>query len=152
MGSGESSRLNKALVRDKQSAIVGIAQMASRRGPGYFIAGAIANQGFGTDDIRAQVEAEMEKLRVEGVTEQELEKAKNAFRASDIFGKQTTFAVAEELQHYARFHDSMDDMETDLDMYMDVTLEDMLRVAQKYLTPQNSLTLIIVPAGTGGTP
>ena len=60
--------------------------------------------------------------------------------------------MAEELQHYARFHDSMDDMKTDLDLYMDVTLEDMLRVAQKYLTPQNSLTLIIVPASTGGTP
>jgi hypothetical protein len=28
----------------------------------------------------------------------------------------------------------------------------MLRVAQEYLTPQNSLTLIIVPANTGGTP
>ena len=152
MGTGESARLNKSLVREQQSAVVGIAQMASRRGPGFFIAGAIANQGFGADDLRAQIGAEMETLRVEGVTEQELQKAKNAFKASDIFGKQTTFAVAEALQHYALYHDSIDDMDTDLGLYMDVTIDDMMRVAQKYLTPQNSLTLIIVPAGTGGTP
>ncbi len=128
--------------------------MSSRRGPGLFAAIAIANQGFTTDTIKAQLQEQVAKVLAEGVTEQELTKAKNSFRAQDVFGRQTTFAIAEELQHFAHFHESLDEIHTDLDGYMQVTAADIQRVAEKYLVPENSLTIIIVPAtaaGAGGT-
>ncbi|NIM51516.1 MAG: insulinase family protein [Gemmatimonadales bacterium] len=154
LGAGESSRLNRALVRDAKTAVVSVVQMSSRRGPGLFAAIAIANQGFTTDTIKAQLQEQVAKVLAEGVTEQELTKAKNSFRAQDVFGRQTTFAIAEELQHFAHFHESLDEIHTDLDGYMQVTAADIQRVAEKYLVPENSLTIIIVPAtaaGAGGT-
>jgi len=145
LGSGESSRLNRSLVRGSKTAVQSGAQMDSRKRAGLFFTLAIANQGASPDTIKAQLEAEMARVATEGVTDQELTKVKNEFRAGDIFGRQTTLAIAEELQHFAHFHDSLEEIQTDLDGYMAVTPADIQRVAKKYLTPENSYALMIVP-------
>jgi predicted Zn-dependent peptidase len=146
LGAGESSRLNRALVREAKTAVQSAAQVDSRRHAGLFFAFAIANQGVSPDTLKTQLESEIARIAAEGVTAEELAKAKNAFRANDIFGRQTTFAIAEELQHYAHYHDDINDIHTDLDGYMAVTAADIQRVAREYLTPENSYTLMIVPA------
>jgi len=145
LGSGESSRLNRSLVREAKTAVQSGAQMDSRRRAGLFFTLAIANQGASPDTLKAQLEAEMARILADGVTDQELTKVKNEFRANDIFGRQTTFAIAEELQHYAHYHDSLEEIYTDLDGYMAVTPADIQRVARQYLTPENSYALMIVP-------
>ena len=146
LGNGESSRLNRSLVRDRQLAIQAGTFNDSRRGPGQFVVLAIANQGASADSIEAALHAEVARIAADGVTQEELDKAKNDFRTSDVFGRQTTMNVAEELQHYAHDHDHVSEINTDAAQYMAVTLADIQRVARQYLIPQNSLTLIVVPA------
>jgi hypothetical protein len=114
LGQGESSRLNRALVRDAQSALQALAFVDSRRGPGQFIAGAIANQGVGYDTLETQLWTEIGKVVAEGVTEAELEKAKSSYRADQIYGRQTTMGMAETLQHFAHFHDTIEDINSEL--------------------------------------
>jgi zinc protease len=115
-----------------------------------FLALAIANQGVEADVLREQLNREVERIISEGISDAELEKAKNAFRASYVFQSQTSMQVAERLQHYIHYHDSLDDMATDLELYMQVTAEDIQRVAAEYLKSENSYTIIIVPkAGSG---
>ncbi len=150
LGAGESSRLNRALVRDSQSALQALAFVDSRRGPGEFIAGAIANQGVESDALESQLWTEIGKVVAEGVTEAELEKAKNSYRADQIFSRQTTMGTAEALQHYAHFHDQIEDINTDLDRYMAVTLDDIRRVAGTHLGKANAHTVIAQPATGGG--
>jgi len=53
---------------------------------------------------------------------------------------------AEELHHYLTFHPSLDEINTDLDHLLAVTSDDVKRVANLYLAP-NNLTLLIVRAG-----
>jgi len=53
---------------------------------------------------------------------------------------------AEELHHYLTFHNSIEEINTDLDRVLSVTSDDVKRVANQYLTPRN-LTLVIVRAG-----
>ncbi len=79
------------------------------------------------------------------MTSEELQKAKNGFRATGVFGRQTTMSVAEQIQHFVHFHDSVDEINGDLDRYMAVTLEDIQRVAKRYLTRENGVTLVVVP-------
>ncbi|HEX9729893.1 MAG TPA: pitrilysin family protein [Gemmatimonadales bacterium] len=145
LGGGESSRLNRSLVRDQKLALGAGTFNMSRRGASQFLAFAIANQGVTVETIEASLRAELDRIIADGVTPEELEKARNDFRASDIFGRQTTMAIAEEIQHFVHFHDSVDEINTDLQRYMAVTADDLHRVARTYFAPENSLFLIVVP-------
>ncbi|HEX9692275.1 MAG TPA: pitrilysin family protein [Gemmatimonadales bacterium] len=153
LGGGESSRLNRSLVRAAQTAVQAFADVGGRMGPSQFSLIAIANQGKEIGIVEEQLAAEMAKIADEGVTEAELQKAKNGLRASQVFGRQTAFGLAESLQHYAHNHDSLAEINTDLDRYMAVTTSDIQRVARQYLTAPNSLTITVIPAtaGQGGT-
>ncbi|MEX0690608.1 MAG: pitrilysin family protein [Gemmatimonadales bacterium] len=146
LGGGESSRLNQALVRDQQLAVQAGVFTDSRRGPGQFVVLAVANQGVTTDTLEAALMAEVARIGEEGVTEEELERAKNAFRSTDVFGRQTSMNIAERIQHYAHDHADPSEINTDADRYLSVTLDDIHRVAQRYLVPNNSLLLIVTPA------
>jgi predicted Zn-dependent peptidase len=145
LGGGESSRLHRSLVRQAKTALAAGTQSASRRGPGFFLAFAIANQGVGADTLERQLAAEIAGVADRGVTPEELTKARNDFRAANIFGMQSSMQIAERLQHYAHFHDSLDDMRTDLDRYTSLKAADLQRVAARYLARENVFTIVVVP-------
>jgi zinc protease len=152
LGDGESSRLNLALVRDQQIALQSGAFLDSRRGPGQFIGFAIANQGQTADTLAAALRAAIAEIAANGVTPEELTKAKNGFRRSYVFGRQSSMGIAEGIQHYVHFHDDVSEINTDLDRYLAVTIEDIQRVARQYLVPANSTTIVVVPKGQGVQP
>jgi len=152
LGDGESSRLNRALVREQQIALQAGTFLDSRRGPGQLITLAIANAGQSADTLAAALHSEVARIVADGVAPEELEKAKNAFRRGYVFDRQNSMGVAEEIQHFAHFHDHLDEINTDLDRYLRVTAADIQRVAATYLVPANSLTILVVPKGQGAQP
>ena len=97
------------------------------------------------DTIEAALRAEIDRIIDEGVTPEELDKARNDFRAGNIFGRQTTMSVAQRIQHFVHYHDSVDEINVDLDRYLAVTAEDIQRAARTYLATENSLVLVVVP-------
>jgi zinc protease len=99
------------------------------------------------EQIELLINEEVERLQEEGVTERELQKAKNQFRTSQIMGRQTVFAKTQELQHYRFFHNDVAEINTDLDRYNEVTVEEIMRVARDYLVSVNRTVVIAVPAG-----
>ncbi len=146
LGQGESSRLNRALVRESKlaaAAPVLLNPFGPRRGPGELIAFAITNQGIALDSLDHALSAELARVAREGVTEAELSKAKNSYRAGVITGRQTPLAVAEALQSASLFLGSPDAVTTDFQRHMAVTAADIRRVAGAYLRPDNSLTLLV---------
>ena len=149
LGSGESSRLNRALVRETKSALQAQTLMMPRRLSSTLLVVAIANQGVSIDDLKQQMHDEVERIAREGVTEEELQKAKNTYRSRNVFGRQTTYQVAERVQHFVHYHRSLDDMHTDLERYLSVTRDDILRAAGKYLARENSYTFLLVPPSSG---
>ena len=104
------------------------------------------NQGVSADRMDTLIGAQLDSIRLNGITPAELEKAKNALRAGFIANRETTLGKAEELHHYLTFHRSIDEINTDLDRLLAVTSDDVKRVANTYLAPGN-LTLVIVRAG-----
>jgi predicted Zn-dependent peptidase len=151
LGEGESSRLNRGLVRDRQVAVQSATFELSRRGPGLLLAFAVANQGHSADTLAAALHAEATRV-ADGMTPEELEKAKNSFRRGHVFSRQTSMGLAEAIQHYVHFHDSVDEINTDAQKYLAVTIEDLRRVVRRYLVPENSVTILVVPKGQGVTP
>ncbi len=156
LGQGESSRLNVAIVRREkaalgtQSLIVG-----EHRGPGVSVVLGIANQGVDVNHLDSLLAAQVDSIRAHGVSAEELAKAKNTFRAQFIANRETALSKAEELHHYDMFHHSVADINADLNRYLEVTSEDIRRVATKYLDPANAVVIIVkaMPAAErGGTP
>lgn len=143
LGQGESSRLNRRLAREAKAAAAAQAVYNARLGPGTLWVLGVANQGVSPDSIDRLLAAEVARVAAEGATEEELTKAKNAYRANTISERQRAMSVAEAVQRANLFLGSPDAVNSDFDRYMRVTTADLRRVAQKYLQPNNSLVLII---------
>jgi len=155
LGRGESSRLNEEVVRREKAALVTQVQvnpLESRRGPGIMLVLAIANQGVAVEHLDTLVGAQLDSVRARGVTADELTKAKNTFRAGFIETRETILNKAEELHHYLMFHDSLAEINSDLDRFLAVSADDIRRVAAKYLDPENAtvITVRTVAPATGG--
>jgi len=149
LGQGESSRLNVSVVRrDKAAVATGslLNPFGSRNGPGVWVTYGIVNQGVTADRIDSLLAAQLDTIRANGVTADELEKAKNLLRSGFIANRETTMGKAEELHHYLTFHNSIDEINTDLERVLAVTTDDVKRVASTYLDPKN-LTVVVVRAG-----
>jgi predicted Zn-dependent peptidase len=150
LGQGESSRLNRVLARETKAALAAQALVnpfGPRRGPGMFFALGIANQGVPIDSVEKLLAQEVERVARDGVTEEEVTKAKNQFRFTKVNERQRAFALAEAVQYAALYLGSPEAVNTDLDRYMRVTAADIKRAAAAFLRLDNSLTITIVPEG-----
>jgi zinc protease len=147
LGQGESSRLHERLVREEQAALQAQVMSSLRRdGPGLVVVLAIANQGVEAERLGALIGEEIARIRDEGVTAEELEKAKNRYRASTIRGRQTVMGRAEALQWSNHFLGDPGALRTQMERAMAVTADDIRRVAARYLTDQNRAVVITQPA------
>jgi len=151
LGQGESSRLNVAVVRRDKAALgtgTFVSPGGSRNGPGVWVAFGIVNQGISVEHMDSLIGMQLDSVRANGVTAEELEKAKNILRAGFIDNRETTLGKAEELHHYLQFHDAVEDINTDLGRILGVTADDVKRVANTYLDPANLLTVIVRAGAT----
>jgi len=156
LGDGESSRLNVSVVRRDKAALgvqVGMNPYDSRRGPGVLLILAVANQGVDAGRLDTLVQAQVDSVRATNVSADELQKAKNVFRAGWARGRETSLGRAETLQHYEMFHASLSEINTDIDRYLAVTADDIRRVASRYLDSANVVDVVVAPgaeqAGAG---
>ena len=147
VGQGESSRLNESVVRrDKAALVTQVFATEDRNGPGVLVALAIANQGVPVGHLDSLLVTQIDSVIRFGVTAAELAKAKNVFRAQFISGRETTLNKAEALQHYGLFHDSMAEINSDLEAVLAVTVDDIRRAAAKFLDQANAVVIIVKPA------
>ncbi len=146
---GESSRMYRRLVKDEEAAVVVFGGSDSRKGPSVFRFIALSNVGVDIGTCEDLIYEEIKKVRAEGIGGKELEKAKIQFKSDFIQGRQTVMSKAEALQHYAYFHGTLADINSDLAKYMAVTREDIIRVANEYFTKENRTVVIANPASKG---
>jgi len=147
MTDGESSRLHQRLVKKEAAAVAVFGGVDSRKGPGLFRLIAASNVGVDIEKVEQLMNEEVDKLKKEGIDGDELEKAKTQFKADWVMGRQTVMSKAEAIQQFAYFNASLDEINTELDKFMAVTKEDIMRVADKYFTANNRTVVIANPAG-----
>jgi zinc protease len=145
LGGGETSRLHRRLVREERAALRSGAISETRRGPGILLVNAIANQGVEAERLIQLVDEEVARIRREGVTAEELERAKNQARASAVIGRQTVMGRAETLQWANHFLGDPAAYRTELERTRAVTAEQVRAVAERYLTESNRAVVITRP-------
>jgi zinc protease len=137
LGSGQASRLYQRLVREEQVAVQTGGFATLRLGPGLVTLLAVANQGVEAETLVESIDQVVARIREEGITEEELDRARNQVRASAILGRQTVMGRAEALQSANHFFGTPEAIRTQVEAVDAVTLEEVLRVANEYLTPEN---------------
>lgn len=140
LGGGGSSRLYQALVKEKQ-----LFSNIECYHFGTLDAGLLAIEGklvkgVKMEDAEAAIEVELEKIRNEKVTEAELEKVKNKTESMIAFEDMSVMNRANSLAFYELLGDASL-MNTELDRYNVVTVQDIQQEAQKIFREENSSTL-----------
>ena len=145
LSGGKSSRLYAKLVREKRVALyVNADNSLLSKDPGLFTISveALADKGIG--DVERAVDEEMERLRKEPVSEEELDKAKNQAETGFVYGQDSFFYQAMLLgeNEIAMDWRKIDDY---VPAIRRVTAADITRVAGRYLVPENRTVGILLP-------
>lgn len=149
LAAGESSRLYRNLVYEKRIAQEVEAYVVPMEEPGLLRISAIAMQGHTADTLERELDRELELVKAGGVSVKELEKAKNQIESSMTFAKQRVDQKANLLAHYATLRGDPHLLNKEIDLYFQVSPEDILRVANQYFTKTNRTVLHYVPKGDG---
>jgi len=142
---GQSSRFYQTLVKDKQLVTNIFGFMDEKRGTGAFYISTTVRQGVKPEDVEAAVYAEIERVKKEGVADWEIQKAKNTTRRNFINSMQSSLSRAINMSVWTVYYNDPNLINTRLDKVSAVTKEDVLRVANKYLTPTNRTVVVTTP-------
>jgi zinc protease len=144
LSSGRGSRLQSNLIHSKQLAQAINAGNGSREVAGQFQVTATAVPNRSLDEIEKEINVEIERIRQQPPTAEEIARAVNQIEARTIFGLQTVLGKADALNRNAVFYGKPDRFQQELDEYRRVTPADVQRVANTYLTA-NRLVVNFVP-------
>jgi zinc protease len=146
---GQSSRLYKKLVYDLQIATVAVAGIDERIDPGLVTIYAQLQQGKAVEDAEHEIYGVIDDIIENGVSEEELLKAKNAAQADYVNEFKTNAGVASRLGSYEVIHGDYRKSFGVLGRYTQVTLDDIKRVARKYLSERSRSVVVLVPEKAG---
>jgi predicted Zn-dependent peptidase len=145
MSAGRTSRLYKSLVRDKKIAIAaaGFQGFPDNKYPGLFLFYAVPAKGHTNDECEQAFYAEIERLKTELVTPEELQKAKTRSRAGIIRSLDSNSDLAGQLTFYEVVTGDWRDFFVQLDRIDKVTADDIQRIAKEYFTSKNRTVGVI---------
>ena len=150
LSDGQSSRIYRSLVYDEQLAVSAFGQGTLIEDPNLFYAVAVVQPGRRPDEAAAALMEELERLKQEAISDEELQRSKNQFARDYVIGRITNAQKAAHLAHAAVIHDDITTADGEFDIFMNVTKDDVQRVARTYFQDTNRLVLTILPRGSGG--
>ena len=145
MSKGRVSRLYRSLVRDQKLALVaqGGNYFPGDKYPNLFYFIALPNQGKTPEELRAAIHKEIERLRAEDVSDEELQSVKTRAQADLIRGLADNEGLAQDLgTHQARFGDWRE-LFRRIERIDKVSKTDIRRVAAKTFVESNRTVAII---------
>jgi zinc protease len=145
LADGDSSRLEKLLVRDKAVAQQVSAWTRDYVGPDELGVTAVLTETAKLPVVEKLVEAELEKLANQPAPAAELAKVKRRIRSVFVFGLQTNLSRATQLGEYESYYGDARLLARELQHYQAVTAEDIQRAAKKYLGPERRQLVEVLP-------
>jgi zinc protease len=145
LSSGKSSRLYRSLVYEKQLALYAGGDYDNiTNDPNLFYVYAGVMPGKAMEEVEKALYTEIEKLKIEPVADDEIQKAKNQIEAQFIMGQDSVFYQAMLLGQYETVA-SWKLLEKYLDGIRAVTKADIQRVAKEYFSEDNRTVGILAP-------
>ncbi len=158
MSSGRTSRLYRALVRDKKIASdsAGFTGLPGNKYPHLFAFYAFPMPGHKPDEVAEAIHVEIERLKNEDISDEELKMIKTRAKANLLRGLDSNEGLAMQLAVYQTRYDDWRELFRSVDRIDKVTKADIRRVATKIFVATNRTVGIIeytpasAPAAQGG--
>ena len=145
LSGGQSSRIYKSLVDEKQLALQAVSIPLALEGEGQFITFGLANVGIDPKEVEDAMQIEIDKVKNELISDKEFEKLRNQVESNFVQQNSTDAGIAESLADYHVYFGDSNLINTELERYMNVTKEDIKRVANKYLGENQRVVLYYLP-------
>jgi zinc protease len=145
LSGGRSSRLYQSLVYEQQ-----VAQSASfnadlREDVGLLVFRVIVASGKSLPEAEKSLNDQIEKILKDGVTEAELDKAKNRFLTGKLMERETNNGKASALGEAVVIYGDPNHINTDLAKYQAVTTSEVNDVLNKYLAGKKKVLIEYLP-------
>ena len=141
-----TARITKALVYDEQAAASASAGQSTNEDVGEFILMMTPRPGHTLTSLEAATDAIIERLKAEGPTAEEIQKAIAGEELNFIRSLESNLGKSFRLTDGAGYHGDAGYYRTEYKQTLSVTAADVKRVANKYLT-RGRVVLSVVPAG-----
>ena len=142
----EAARLPTALVREEQIAVsVDASYDAMNRGPGMFVLQASPRPGHTVAELEQAIRNVLAAVAKQGVTEQELSRARSQLRAAQVYKRDSVMGQAMEIGMLETLGYGWRSDELMLDKLNAVTAADVQRVAQRYFSDEQLTIARLVP-------
>lgn len=146
LGAGQSSRLYQHLVKDKQFATEVQVQADKRRGPGLLYVLAFLRPGVKPEDAEKVVRGDIAAVQKDGITDQELGKARTQFLRENIQSRQSDLFTAIQIGDDTVNFGDPGLINTVFDKFNAVSAEQVKTAAQKYLIDTGLAVVADLPA------
>jgi zinc protease len=143
--SGQSSRMYQRIVDKDQLAISIQSEMDFSFDPSLFVVIAQPKANVAPESVEKAVYEELDLAKTRGVTDNEIEKAKNILLAAFYRQMKTISGKANTIGSYELFFGDHKRLFSAAEDYSKVTRADVLRVAQKYFTEKNRTVATLIP-------
>lgn len=140
LSNGRSSRLNRRLVQEKKIFSSVDAYISGSIDAGLLQISGKPAEGVTLEQAENAVREELICLQEEKVSEYELEKVKNKFESTQIFGNLNYLNVATNLAWF-ELNGKAENLLTEVERYRNVTREQLIRVAQTAFRKENGVVL-----------
>ena len=150
LSGGESSRLYNELVRTQQIAQEASFNIDNRVDKGLLYFLGIAAEGHTSAELEKAFLAELKKIQTTGVTDKELEKAKNQLITNTLQRRENNDGRAIAIERAVAYQGDPTAVNNDIAKLQAVTTKDIQRVMQKYFTDTNRVVIYYNQAKNGG--
>lgn len=146
LGNGRTSRMYKKLVKDQKIAVnaSSFTDFPGSKYPNMMVFFAFPSKDHTAADCEASIEEEIERIRTEEVTEEELSRAKVRARVNLIRQLDSNMGLALQMAYFHVLTGDWRDLFHSIDRINEVTAADLKRVADQYLVPKNRTVASIV--------
>jgi zinc protease len=142
---GESSRMHKAIVDEQQKGLAVFSFPFPLSDPGLFMVFGVANMGIDANELEKAIDEQVVLFKTEGITDREFQKARNMVETNFVTSNARMSTIADRLADYHIFHGDAGLINSEIERYMSVTKEDIVRVAKTYLHSDNRVVLHYLP-------
>jgi len=149
----DAARFNKRLVREQKVALsVGIDYDATARGPGMIYLHGSPAEGKTVPELESALRGEIARVQLEGVSEQELKRAKAQLVASQVYKLDSMFGQAMEIGQTESAGIPYQKIERMLEKLQKVSAAEVQAVAKKYFSDDTLTIGTLEPQALDGKP
>ncbi|WP_228852808.1 M16 family metallopeptidase [Aegicerativicinus sediminis] len=148
LSDGKSSKLYKKLVDENKQALQVAAINFGQRDYGFYALLALPLGETSLETLKKEMDEELVKVQTELISERDFQKLQNKYENQFVNSNSSIQGIADSLATYYLLYGDVNLINNELEIYQSITREDIKRVANKYLNPNQRVEIKYLPKNT----